>query len=92
MRWPLPSLCSGPLLSRAAALQIDNKIIGTEGSLLYSGLDLVPESGDLIVRRHDGKEIVEPGFEFENCALQTAVGCWVLGDVWSLDSHCVVTV
>ena len=58
-------------------LQIDNKIIGTEGSLLYSGLDLVPESGDLIVRRHDGKEIVEPGFEFENCALQTAVGCWV---------------
>ena len=68
-------------------LQIDNKIIGTEGSLLYSGLDLVPESGDLIVRRHDGKEIVEPGFEFENCALHllpdgwlgVGAGCWVLG-------------
>ena len=69
-------------------MQIDNKIIGTEGSLLYSGLDLVPESGDLIVRRHDGKEIVEPGFEFENCALQTC--CQTVGWVWVLGAGCWV--
>ncbi len=34
--------------------------------LLYSGLDLVPESGELIMRRHDGREQTSPGFEFEN--------------------------
>ena len=32
----------------------------------YSGLDLLPSSGDLILRRHDGRELLEPGFEFEN--------------------------
>lgn len=49
-----------------ATKQIDNKIFGTEGVLLYSGLDLVPGSGELTLRRHDGKERTEPGFEFEN--------------------------
>ena len=34
--------------------------------LLYSGLDLVPESGELVMRRHDGREQTSPGFEFEN--------------------------
>ena len=29
-----------------------------------AGLDLVPDSGSLILRRHDGKEVVVPGFEF----------------------------
>jgi predicted dehydrogenase len=51
-----------------ATKQIDNKIIGTEGMILYSGSDLLPDSGSLTLRRHDGKVLVEPGFEFENYA------------------------
>jgi hypothetical protein len=37
-----------------------------EGVLMYSGLDLVPDSGELVMRRHDGREQTSPGFEFEN--------------------------
>ena len=33
---------------------------------MYSGLDLVPDSGELVMRRHDGREQTSPGFEFEN--------------------------
>jgi len=49
-----------------ATKQIDNKVFGTEGCLLYSGLDLVPESGELVMRRNDGREQISKGFEFEN--------------------------
>mmetsp|Transcript_57685 Transcript_57685/g.137225 ORF Transcript_57685/g.137225 Transcript_57685/m.137225 type:complete len:375 (-) Transcript_57685:43-1167(-) len=45
--------------------QIENRIVGSEGTLLYSGEDMFPESGKLVVTRSDGKEQVFPGFYFE---------------------------
>lgn len=46
--------------------QIDNKIFGTEGMLTYSGEDFFPDSGALILQRHDGKHKRFDGFYFEN--------------------------
>lgn len=46
--------------------QIDNKIFGSEGMLMYTGDDMDPASGDLVLRRHDGKHQKFPGFYFEN--------------------------
>jgi len=46
--------------------QIDNKIFGSDGMLMYSGEDFDPKSGSLIVRRHDGKHKEFEGFYFEN--------------------------
>ncbi|CAE8582049.1 unnamed protein product [Polarella glacialis] len=46
--------------------QIDNKIFGTEGMLTYSGEDMHPDSGALILKRHDGKDQRFEGFYFEN--------------------------
>merc|ERR1711862_440343 len=46
--------------------QIDNKIFGSEGMLMYSGEDYHPSSGDLILKRHDKTEEKIPGFYFEN--------------------------
>mmetsp|Transcript_54565 Transcript_54565/g.165233 ORF Transcript_54565/g.165233 Transcript_54565/m.165233 type:complete len:387 (+) Transcript_54565:55-1215(+) len=48
---------------------IENKIFGTEGVLLYSGDDGDSSSGDMIVRRHDGRHQTFPGFLFENYAM-----------------------
>lgn len=46
--------------------QISNKIFGSEGFVDYSGLDLDPSSGDLVLRRHDGTQVCHEGFYFEN--------------------------
>lgn len=45
--------------------QVDNKIFGTEGVLMYSGDDFDPSSGDLLLRRHDGNHKTFEGFHFE---------------------------
>ena len=49
-----------------ASKQITNRIFGSEGFLDYSGDDLDPTSGALVLRRHDGAAEEWPGFEFEN--------------------------
>ena len=46
--------------------KIENKIFGEEGYLEYSGFDLSPDSGALVLRRHDGNDLTYEGFEFEN--------------------------
>merc|ERR1712151_1197699 len=46
--------------------QIDNKIWGTEGMLMYGGDDYDSKSGELVLWRHDMKKEVFPGFFFEN--------------------------
>eukprot|EP00933_Yihiella_yeosuensis_P058784 TRINITY_DN5949_c2_g1_i1.p1 TRINITY_DN5949_c2_g1~~TRINITY_DN5949_c2_g1_i1.p1 ORF type:complete len:371 (+),score=73.18 TRINITY_DN5949_c2_g1_i1:41-1153(+) len=46
--------------------QIDNKIFGSEGMLMYSGDDYNPDSGSLVLKRHDLREQTFPGFYFEN--------------------------
>jgi len=49
-----------------ASKQIDNKVFGSEGFIMYSGDDQDTESGALLLRRHDGREEEHAGFEFEN--------------------------
>lgn len=49
-----------------ASKQIDNKVFGDEGFLMYSGDDQDPDSGSLLLRRHDGEAEELPGFLFEN--------------------------
>ena len=46
--------------------RIENRVFGDEGYLEFSGNDLTPGSGDLVVRRHDGECVTHAGFEFEN--------------------------
>ena len=46
--------------------RIENKIYGDQGFLEYSGYDLSPDSGALVLRRHDGEDETFEGFEFEN--------------------------
>eukprot|EP00440_Ansanella_granifera_P032735 gb/GFBE01035515.1/.p1 GENE.gb/GFBE01035515.1/~~gb/GFBE01035515.1/.p1 ORF type:complete len:162 (+),score=46.65 gb/GFBE01035515.1/:1-486(+) len=48
--------------------QIENKIFGTKGCLLYSGDDADPFSGSLELMRADGTSQSFPGFYFENTA------------------------
>lgn len=45
--------------------QIDNKIYGTEGMIMYSGEDYHPSSGNLVLKRHDGNHQKFDGFHFE---------------------------
>ncbi|CAE8636582.1 unnamed protein product [Polarella glacialis] len=48
---------------------IENKIFGTDGCLFYSGDDVDPTSGNLVLMRHDGENETCPlGFHFENTA------------------------
>jgi len=46
--------------------QIDNKIFGSEGMLMYSGDDKDENSGALILKRYDGTQEEYKGFLFEN--------------------------
>jgi len=52
---------------------IENKIFGTEGCLFYSGDDADPNSGGLVLSRHDGTTQTHRGFHFENTS-QEGVG------------------
>ncbi len=53
--------------SPKSSKQIDNKIFGSLGFVSYSGDDGDVTSGSLLMRRHDGRQIVHKGFQFENC-------------------------
>lgn len=53
---------------------IVNHIYGTEGVLNYSGDDKDPSSGALTLFRHDGGRESLPGFEFEDCEVESNNG------------------
>lgn len=59
-------VASLPGANPVSSKQIENRIFGTEGFVQYSGLDQDPESGCLLLRRHDGVEERSGVFEFEN--------------------------
>mmetsp|Transcript_134447 Transcript_134447/g.287640 ORF Transcript_134447/g.287640 Transcript_134447/m.287640 type:complete len:381 (-) Transcript_134447:339-1481(-) len=46
--------------------QIENRIFGSEGLLMYCGDDKDPDSGGLVMQRHDGNHQNFPGFLFED--------------------------
>ena len=52
--------------ARPTGKQIENRIFGTEGFISYGGLDHKPDSGALLLRRHDYECEERSGFLFED--------------------------